>query len=192
MKEKIFDLIKESIKVKQEYLKDKKQISVLQRVVSEIIDCYKKGKKLIVFGNGGSAADAQHFVAELVGRFKKERPPLKAISLTTNTSTITALSNDYGYDISFSRQLQALAEKGDVVFGISTSGNAKNVIKAIEVAKELGCVTIGLTGQDGGELKNIVDYCIKVPSNNTPRIQELHITIIHIICDLVEQTIFKK
>ncbi len=190
MKEKIINLLNESIKVKQLYVQNEIQLDVLFKVIEKIIDCYKKNKKLIVFGNGGSAADAQHFVAELIGRFKKERKPLKAISLTTNTSTITALSNDYGYDISFSRQLEAFAEEGDVVVGISTSGNAINVLRAIELAKSLGCITVGLTGEKGGKLKDIVDYCINVPTNDTPRIQELHITIIHIICDIVEQKIF--
>ncbi|MFN3550477.1 MAG: SIS domain-containing protein [Endomicrobiia bacterium] len=190
MKEKIINLLNESIKVKQLYLHNDTQLDILLKVIEKIIDCYKKNKKLIVFGNGGSAADAQHFVAELVGRFKKERKPLKAISLTTNTSTITALANDYGYDVSFSRQLEAFAEEGDVVVGISTSGNAANVLKAIEVAKNLDCITVGLTGEKGGKLKDVVDYCINVPTNDTPRIQELHITIIHIICDLVEQKIF--
>lgn len=191
MKNKIFNLIKENIETAQVYLQSEKEINILSEVIKKIVNCYKKNKKLIIFGNGGSAADAQHFVAELVGRFKKERKPLKAISLTTNTSTITALANDYGYDVSFSRQLEAFAEEGDVVVGLSTSGNSINVLKAIELAKSLGCITVGLTGEKGGKLREMVDYCISVPTNDTPRIQELHVMIIHIICDLVEQELFK-
>lgn len=192
MEQQIIELLNESINLKQKFVKDKQQINTISKVVSEIISCYRRGNKLIIFGNGGSAADAQHMVAELVGRYKKERKALNAISLTTNTSTITALGNDYGYEIVFSRQLEACATKGDVVVGISTSGKSPNVIKAIEVAKQLGCVTVGLTGGDGGKLKTLVDYCICIPSNDTPRIQELHITVIHIICDLVEREIFKN
>jgi D-sedoheptulose 7-phosphate isomerase len=190
MKEQIVNLLNESIKTKQLLVEDEKQIEIISKVVKCIIDAYKNNKKVIVFGNGGSAADAQHMVAELVGRYKKERPPLEAVSLNTNVSTLTALGNDYGYEIVFSRQLESCAKQGDVVIGITTSGKSPNVIKAIEVAKKIGCVTVALTGKDGGTIKNLVDYCICVPSNETPRIQEVHITIIHIICDLVEQTIF--
>ncbi len=190
MKQKIVSLLKESITTKQSLVKDELQIDIISKVVQQIIDAFKNNKKVIVFGNGGSAADAQHMVAELVGRYKKERPPLEAISLNTNVSTLTALGNDYGYEMVFSRQLESCAKQGDVVIGITTSGKSPNVIKAIEVAKKIGCVTVALTGKDGGLIKNLVDYCICVPSNETPRIQEVHITIIHIICDLVEQTVF--
>jgi D-sedoheptulose 7-phosphate isomerase len=190
MKEQIVNLLNESIKTKQLLIEDEKQIEIISKVVKCMIDAYKNNKKVIVFGNGGSAADAQHMVAELVGRYKKERPPLEAVSLNTNVSTLTALGNDYGYEMVFSRQLESCAKQGDVVIGITTSGKSPNVIKAIEVAKKIGCVTVVLTGKDGGTIKNLVDYCICVPSNDTPRIQEVHITIIHIICDLVEQTVF--
>ncbi len=186
-KDKIKQILQESIEIKKNYLSNEVNIEILNVVINKIIDAYNTNKKVIVFGNGGSAADAQHFVAELVGRFKKERKALNAISLTTNTSIITALGNDYGYEITFSRQLEAIAQKGDVVIGISTSGEAKNVLKAIEVAKKYDCITIGLTGKDGGKLKEMVDYCINVPSNDTARIQEMHITIIHTICALVEE-----
>lgn len=185
----IIKLLNESIEVKQRFLKNSQQVKIISKIVSEIISCYRRGNKVIIFGNGGSAADAQHMVAELVGRYKRERRALNAIALTTNTSTITALGNDYGYNIVFSRQLESCAEKGDVVIGISTSGRSRNVIEAIHVAKQLGCITIGFTGGDGGELKKIVDYCICIPSDDTPRIQEMHITVIHIICDLVERKI---
>jgi D-sedoheptulose 7-phosphate isomerase len=152
-------------------------------IVSEaIVD----GKKLIIFGNGGSAADAQHIAAELTGRYKSERRGLPAIALTTDTSALTAIANDYGYKNVFSRQVEALAKKGDVVLGISTSGNSKNVIKALKKAKKLGCKTIGLSGKDGGKMSDICDINIVVPSNDTPRIQEMHILIGHIICQSVD------
>ena len=190
MEQQVIKLLNESIKTKQLLVEDEKQVEIISKVVNCIIDAYKNNKKVIIFGNGGSAADAQHMVAELVGRYKKERQPLEAMSLNTNVSTLTALGNDYGYEIVFSRQLESCAKQGDVVIGITTSGKSPNVIKAIEVAKKIGCVTVALTGKDGGTIKNLVDYCICVPSNETPRIQEVHITIIHIICDLVEQTVF--
>jgi D-sedoheptulose 7-phosphate isomerase len=152
-------------------------------IVSEaIVD----GKKLIIFGNGGSAADAQHIAAELTGRYKSERRGLPAIALTTDTSALTAIANDYGYKKVFSRQVEALAQKSDVVIGISTSGNSKNVIKALKKAKKLGCKTIGFTGKDGGKMSDICDVNIIVPSNDTPRIQEMHILIGHIICQSVD------
>lgn len=192
MKDKIIKVINESIEIKQNFLKNSTQISLLEEVVKRIIEAYKNNKKLLCCGNGGSAADAQHMVAELVGRFKKERKPLNAIALTTNTSIITALANDYSYDLVFSKQVEAYGEKGDIFVGISTSGNAESVIKAAQKAKEIGLLTVGLTGQNGGRLKNYVDYCICVPSDYTPRIQELHITVIHIICELVEEWVFQN
>ena len=152
-------------------------------IVSEaIVD----GKKLILFGNGGSAADAQHIAAELTGRYKSERKGLPAIALTTDTSALTAIGNDYGYKEIFKRQVEALANKGDVVIGISTSGNSKNVIKALKKAKKTGCKTIGLSGKDGGKMNEICDINIVVPSKDTPRIQEMHILIGHIICQSVD------
>ena len=190
MEQQIIKILNESIKTKQLLTEDKQQIDIISKIVQQIINAYRNDRKIIVFGNGGSAADAQHMVAELVGRYKKERSPLEAISLNTNVSILTAVANDYGYETVFSRQLESCAKEGDVVIGITTSGKSQNVIKAIEVAKKIGCVTIALTGKDGGLIKNLVDYCICVPSNDTARIQEIHITIIHIICDLVEQTIF--
>jgi len=144
------------------------------------------GKKLLLFGNGGSAADAQHIAAELTGRYKSERKGLPAIALTTDTSALTAIGNDYGYKEVFKRQIEALANKGDIVIGISTSGNSKNVIKALKKAKKKGCKTIGLSGKDGGEMNEVCDINIVVPSNDTPRIQEMHILIGHIICQSVD------
>lgn len=189
MKEKIKNILKESIDVKKQLLKT--QIDTLAEITALITKAIKTGKKLIVFGNGGSAADSQHIVAELVGRFKKERAPIPAIALTTNTSTITALSNDYGYEVSFKRQLEALAQKGDIALGISTSGNADNVDQALKSAKRLGLKVITMTGRDGGRIAKLADISFKVPSNNTPRIQEAHITAGHIICELVEDKLHK-
>ena len=155
-----------------------------------LVDRFKAGRKLLIMGNGGSAADAQHFAAEIVGRFKLERAALPAIALSTDTSILTAIGNDYGFEAVFSRQVEALATTGDVVIGISTSGNSPNVLKALELARERGCLTIGLLGRDGGSIKALCDLALVIPSSDTPRIQEGHITIIHIICDLVEKTMF--
>jgi D-sedoheptulose 7-phosphate isomerase len=150
------------------------------------------GNKLLVMGNGGSAADSQHFAAEIVGRFKLERRALPAIALSTDTSILTAIGNDYGFDAVFSRQVEALAAPGDIVVGISTSGNSPNVLKALNMAKARGCRTIGLLGKDGGSIKAACDLALVVPTEDTPRIQEGHITIIHIVCDLVEKAMFGK
>jgi len=187
MKNKIDQIIKESINVKEDLAKD--HIGVIVKIVDTIVECIKKGGKIIIFGNGGSAADSQHIAAELMGRFKKERPAMAAIALTTNTSTITALGNDYGYELSFKRQLEGIAKAEDLVIGISTSGNAKNVNEAISKAKEMGLLTVALTGSKGGALGNSADIALKVPSDNTPRIQEAHITAGHIICELVEEAL---
>ena len=150
------------------------------------IETLKNGNKLLLMGNGGSAADSQHIAAELVGRYKKERNGLPAIAITTDTSVLTAVGNDYSFEEVFSRQIGALANKGDLVVGISTSGNSENVIKAVEKAKSIECKTVGLLGKDGGKLKDIVDLPIIIPSDNTPRIQEYHILIGHIICEVID------
>ncbi len=163
--------------------------------ILSIIDCYKNGGKVILIGNGGSAADAQHIAAEFIGRFKLERASLPAISLTTNTSILTALANDYGYDIIFSRQLEALIKDKDILIVITTSGNSPNILKAIETTKSKNIKVIGMTGRNGGKLKTLLgkeDILINIPSDNTPRIQEAHITIGHIICNLVERNLFEK
>ena len=157
-----------------------------------LVAAFRDGKKLLVMGNGGSAADAQHFVAEIVGRFKLERPALPALALTTDSSILTAIGNDYGYDRVFSRQVEAHAAAGDVVVGISTSGNSPNVQLALEVAAERGCRTVALLGRDGGSIKGVAELSLVVPSHDTPRIQEGHIAIIHIVCDLVEKELFLK
>ena len=184
MEQKIKNILSESIKAKEALLKDCP--GVIVKIVNLIVDSIKNGGKVIIFGNGGSAADSQHIAAELVGRFKKERAALPAIALTTNTSSITAIGNDYGYNLTFARQLEAIAKKPDVAIGISTSGNAENVNQAIIKAKSLGLVTVGLTGRGGGKLGKNADIALKAPSDNTPRIQEIHIAVGHIICELVE------
>jgi D-sedoheptulose 7-phosphate isomerase len=155
-----------------------------------LVGAFEAGKKLLVMGNGGSAADAQHFAAEIVGRFKMERRGLPAFALSTDTSILTALGNDYGFEAVFRRQVEALAGPGDVVIGISTSGSSLNVREALLLARERGCRTVGFLGRDGGTIKGIVDLDLTVPSQDTPRIQEGHITIIHILCDLVEKRLF--
>jgi len=154
-------------------------------------DALGSGNKLLVMGNGGSAADAQHFAAEIIGRFKLERAALPAIALTTDSSVLTAIGNDYGFDAVFSRQVEGLGRPGDVVFGISTSGNSPNVLAALAKARELGCKTVALLGRDGGSIKSVADLALIVPCTDTPRIQEGHLTIIHIICDLLEKRLFK-
>jgi D-sedoheptulose 7-phosphate isomerase len=151
------------------------------------IEALKNNGKILIFGNGGSAADSQHIAAELVGRYKNDRRGLAAIALSTDTSAITSISNDFGYENVFKRQVQALANSGDVVMGISTGGTSKNVISAIELANDIGCNIIGLSGKDGGAMNNICDVNIVVPSEDTPRIQEMHIFIGHILCNLIEQ-----
>ena len=159
----------------------------IYKAVVSISEAIRRGNKLLIAGNGGSAADAQHIAAEVVGRFYRERRGLPAIALTTDTSILTSIGNDYGFEQIFSRQIEALGRKGDVFLGISTSGNSVNVVNAVRKAAELGITTVGLTGEEGGKLKGLVDILIAVPSSNTPRIQEVHITIGHIICELVEQ-----
>jgi len=160
---------------------------LIDKIAGQIVDALKKGKKVIICGNGGSAADSQHMAAELVGRFNKEKRPLAAISLTTNTSILTSIGNDYGYEHSFSKQVQALGRKGDILFAISTSGNAKNVTEAVRAANKIQLKTIGLSGKGGGQLSKTAGLSLIVRSDKTARIQEAHITIIHIICELVEE-----
>ena len=159
----------------------------IEKAIDKITSCLKNGKKIILFGNGGSAADAQHIAAELIGRFKLKRQSYPALALTSNTSIITAISNDFSFTSSFSRQCESLVSKNDIVIGISTSGKSVNVRKALLVSKKKGAYTIGFLGNDGGTIKKIVDIPLVVKSNSTPRIQEVHRIIFHIICDLVEQ-----
>jgi len=176
--------VTESVRVKQQFSDD--LFLAIERAAEKIIASYGSGGKLILFGNGGSAADAQHFACELVGRFLRERRPLSAIALSTNSSVLTCLGNDYGYERIFERQVQAMARPEDVVIGISTSGDSPNVLRALVAARETGCGTIGMTGLSGGAMKDVVDVLLNVPSSETPRIQESHVLIGHIICELVE------
>ncbi|MDP2941620.1 MAG: D-sedoheptulose 7-phosphate isomerase [Candidatus Omnitrophota bacterium] len=187
MRDRIKDILLESIQIKEDLLRTK--IGQIVEIADIVIDSLKKNGKVILFGNGGSASDSQHIAAELVGRFKKDRSALPAISLTTNTPVITSLANDYGYEIIFARQIEALGQKNDIVIGISTSGKAKNVAAGIKQAKKMGIKTIALTGGDGGELAKLADLSLLVHSPVTARIQEAHITIGHIICELIEDTL---
>lgn len=164
--------------------------ATIANLAQRLIDTFQIGNKLLIMGNGGSAADAQHFAGEIVSRFRIERPGLPAIALSTDSSILTAIGNDYGFERVFSRQVEALASPGDAVIGISTSGNSPNVAKALEVARQAGCTTIGLLGKDGGSIKELCDIPLIIPSPDTPRVQEGHITIIHILCDLIEQGMF--
>ena len=181
--------ISESSKI---ILDSNNQIKEIEKTIGKISKCLKNGKKIIIFGNGGSAADAQHIVAEFIGRFKLERKTLPAIALTSNSSIITALANDYSYDIIFSRQCEGLVQKGDVVIGISTSGNSSNVKKGLIISKKMGAITIGFLGNKGGTIGKICDIPIIVNSSSTPRIQEAHRTIYHIICEEVEKEFFRN
>ncbi len=190
MEKIIEEHLRKNIKLKTEILNDLSLLTIIKEMSLAIIKSYQNKKKLILFGNGGSAADAQHIAAELVNRFELERMALPAIALTTDTSVLTSIANDYDYSKIFARQVEALTEEGDVVIGISTSGASLNVIKGMQAAKEKGAKTIGLTGKNGGELAKIADLVLKVPSNDTPKIQEAHITILHIICYLIEKELF--
>ena len=185
MKELITKDIREAIAVKEAIIRD--QLSLIEKAATALMDCVRAGKKILFFGNGGSASDSQHLAAEFVGRYEKERRALPAIALTTDTSILTAVGNDYGFDHIFERQVAALAQEGDVAVAFSTSGNSKNVILAIQKARQLGVYTIGLTGRGGGAMKSAVDLAIVVPSQKTSRIQECHIMIGHILCERVDE-----
>ena len=185
-------IIKDSIDVKQLILNDKKLVQRVNDAAMMCVESLKNGGKIHFCGNGGNAADAQHLAAELSGRFYYDRPPLNAEALHVNTSYLTAVANDYSYDMIYARMLQASAKKGDVIVGISTSGNSTNILKAFDVAKEIGVKTIGMTGESGGKMANVCDILLNVPSKCTPRIQESHIMIGHIICEIIEATIFPK
>lgn len=184
---KIQNLIDASIAVKQEL---KKQAPLLADVAGRLVEALAHGNKVMLFGNGGSAADAQHLAAEFVGRFLVDRRPLPALALTVDSSCLTAIGNDYSYDLVFARQVEGLGQKGDVVIGISTSGNSPSVIEGIRSARKLGLLTVGLTGRSGGKLKSEAEICICVPSSETPRIQESHILVGHVLCALVEEAMF--
>jgi len=179
-------IVQESLSVKQAVLNDSSLLQTIMTLGQEMSRALAAGRKILLFGNGGSAADAQHIAAELVGRFSRERRALPALALTTNTSTVTAVGNDYSYDRIFARQVEAFGASGDVAIGISTSGKSPNVIEAIRVAESIGMLTAGMTGASGRDLAELVDYCLRVPSEKTPRIQEAHILIGHILCEIVD------
>ena len=183
-------IIKASIDVKQQLLADEVLVNQIATITDVITKAFQNGNAVYFAGNGGSAADAQHLAAEFSGRFYKDRKALPSDALHCNSSYITAVANDYSYDVIYARLLEGLAKPGDVLVGISTSGNSANIVKAFEMAKSIGVTTIGFTGQKGGKMKELGDYLINVPSNTTPRIQESHILVGHIICELVEMNIF--
>jgi D-sedoheptulose 7-phosphate isomerase len=186
----IFREINDSIGVKQKIIGDEALVHLIRDVADECVAAYSRGNRVLLAGNGGSAADAQHIAAELVSRYAFDRPGLAAIALTTDTSILTAIGNDYGYEQVFRRQLEANGRPGDVFIGISTSGNSPNILTALQCARELGIITVGLTGQGGAKMQSCCDYCIQVPSISTPRIQESHILLGHIICGIVEGALF--
>jgi D-sedoheptulose 7-phosphate isomerase len=189
MKNIVLNTLEESIRVKDRFIKD--NVPLILRGADMLVSCITSGHKILIFGNGGSAADAQHIAAEFVNRFQIERPPLAALALTTDTSIITSIGNDYHFNEIFSKQVQALGKKDDIAIGISTSGSSKNVIQAIHAARKIGMFTIGLTGR-GGELAQCADLVFAVKSDITARIQEAHITLGHILCDLVERILFPE
>lgn len=188
MKKEIESSLNESINIRAELLSG--SVEPVIQIANILVEAFKTGHSLYLMGNGGSAADAQHIAGELVGRFKKDRKPLPALALTTDTSVLTAIANDFGYDLCFERQVEAFVKNGDVVFGLSTSGNSVSIINAIILAKKKGAKTIAFTGKGGGRLKDHVDVCLEIPSTDTARIQECHITIGHILCSIVEKEIF--
>ena len=192
MNQSISNRIQESIQVKQSLLNDLELMQTIEQVTRRCIEAFHNDGKVFFCGNGGSAADAQHLATELSGRYYYDRPPLFAEALNVNMSFVTAVGNDYGYDMVFARAIKAKGRKGDVLFGLSTSGNSANVIEAVKAAKENGVTTIGMTGQKGGQLIQYCDYQLKMPSNDTPRIQECHMLVGHIICELIEATIFPR
>ena len=190
MKAYIKDQIKKSYETKQAIYANEALLNDIVSVAKLCVALYKTDKKTLLAGNGGSAADAQHIAAELVGRYGFDRPSIPSLALTTDTSNLTAIGNDYGYDFVFSRQLEGMGQKGDIFIGISTSGNSVNIINAFESAKKKGITTVALVGRDGGKMAEMADYSIIVPSDSTPRIQESHILIGHILCDIIEKEIF--
>ncbi len=188
----ILSALRESVEAQQRMLDDTSFATALSQVCEVCVACYRKGGKLLVAGNGGSAADAQHFAGELVSRFHFDRPPLSAIALTTDTSILTAIGNDYGYQEVFSRQILAHGCKGDIFIAISTSGESANILQAMRMARSIGMTVVGLTGQSGGSMKGLCDFCFCVPTTSTPRIQECHLVIEHTVCAQIEEALFGK
>jgi D-sedoheptulose 7-phosphate isomerase len=190
MENYIIKIFRESGQVKETFVNE--NLTRIVAVVEAVTAALKAGNKILLFGNGGSAADSQHLAAEFVNRFVIERPPLPAIALTTDTSVITSIGNDYDFADIFSKQIRAIGQKGDIAWGMSTSGTSVNVVKGLEMAKKIGMVTIGLTGRDGGDVAKIADYALNVSSTSTPRIQETHITVGHVICEMVDFKLFQR
>ncbi len=190
MEDYIIKIFRESCQTTESFLNE--NLLRIVAVVEALTRALKAGNKILLFGNGGSAADAQHLAAEFVNRFIIERPPLPAIALTTDTSVITSIGNDYDFSEIFSKQIRAIGQKGDIAWGTSTSGTSANVVKALEAAKKLGMVTIGLTGRDGGDIARIADHTLIVSSTSTPRIQEVHITAGHVLCEMVDFKLFQR
>lgn len=184
--------IRDCASVMQSLLESSVYLRTVVKVAAAMTNCLRSGNKILFFGNGGSAADAQHLAAELSGRFLKERKSLSGWALTTNSSVLTAIGNDYSFDDVFARQVQGIGSPNDLAFGISTSGNSLNVLRALSVAREKSLVTVGLTGRTGGKLPSAVDHCICIPSDQTPRVQEAHILTGHILCELIEETLFEQ
>ena len=190
MIEQIKAKLKNSIDLKTSLLNNQQLLTTVEKIAQEIVACYKHDGKVLWCGNGGSAADSQHLAAELSGRYYYDRPPLFSEALHVNTSYITAVANDYSYDVIYSRLTKAMGRKGDVLIGLSTSGNSANVVKALEIANEIGMITVGFTGETGGKMKDVCKYLVNIPSKDTPRIQECHMLFGHSICELVETTLF--
>ena len=190
MEDHIVKIFKESSNLTDVFVAE--NLDGIVSVIEAITAALKAGNKILLFGNGGSAADAQHLAAEFVNRFVIERPPLPAIALSTDTSVITSIANDYDFSEIFSKQIRAIGQTGDVAWGISTSGASPNIIKAIEAAKKIGMITVGMTGKDGGEIAKMVDYSLNVSSNSTPRVQEVHITVGHVICEMIDYKLFQR
>jgi len=192
MQDKIRNIITDSVAVKNKLLQNEALLKTVEEVTNTIVAAFKNGNRVYFCGNGGSAADAQHLAAEFSGRFYTDRDALPAEALHVNTSYMTAVANDYSYDVVYARLIKGIANKGDVLVGLSTSGNSANIMKAFEVAREKGVITVGFTGETGGKMKELSDYLINVPSKDTPRIQESHILLGHIVCQLVEEKYFSE
>ena len=190
MEDYIIKIFRESNQTKENFVNE--NLTRIVAVIEAVTAALKDGNKILFFGNGGSAADAQHLAAEFVNRFVIERPPLPAIALTTDTSVITSIANDYDFADIFSKQIRAIGQKGDIAWGMSTSGTSANVVKALETARKIGMVTVGLTGRDGGDVARIADHALNVSSTSTPRIQEVHITVGHVICEMVDFKLFQR
>jgi D-sedoheptulose 7-phosphate isomerase len=190
MEQKITDIVRASIKVKEKILQDAALLSRIDEIANLVVEAFRNEKRVYFCGNGGSAADAQHLAAEFSGRFYTDRDALPSEALHCNTSYLTAVANDYSYDVVYARLIKGIGRSGDVLFGLSTSGNSSNIMRAFEVAREKGIITIGFTGETGGKMKDLSDHLINVPSTDTPRIQESHIMLGHIICQLVEERYF--